>query len=227
MLVWLLVLVPLALGTLAQRRVRQTFRRYRAVPDRSGLAGAEVARLLLDAHGLVTIRVEAAPGMLTDHYDAEAGTLRLSAAVGAGRSVAAVGVAAHEVAHAYQDAEGSRAYRLRKRVGEPLARLAPYTWLMIFGGFYLGSPPLVAFACLYMAGLVAFSAITLPVELGASRRALLLLQRTGLARAGELDEIRDVLRAAGLTYVAGIAQQLGLFLAMLLIAATVFGLHVP
>jgi uncharacterized protein len=98
---------------------------------------------------------------------------------------------------------------------------------MFFGGFYLQSPPLVVSACLYMAGLVAFSVITLPVELGASRRALLLLQRTGLARDGELDEIRDVLRAAGLTHVAGIAQQLGVFLAMLVIAATVFGLHVP
>jgi Zn-dependent membrane protease YugP len=222
-LIWLLVLVPVALGVLAQRRVGATFVRYGTVADRSGLTGGDVARMLLDAHGLETVRIEAVPGVLSDHYDPKARTLRLSADVAARRSVAAIGIAAHEVAHAYQDADGSRGYRLRKRVGEPLARLAPYTWFMIFGGFWLANPALVILACAYMAGLVVFSVVTLPVELQASQRALDLLQRTGIARADELDEIREVLRAAGLTYIAGIAQQLGLFLAMLLAAAALFG----
>jgi Zn-dependent membrane protease YugP len=79
-------------------------------------------------------------------------------------------------------------------------------------------------ACVYMGGLVVFSAVTLPVELGASRRAVSLLERTGIATGDELPEIRDVLRAAALTYAAGIAQQLGVFLALLLIALAAFGM---
>ena len=225
MLIWLLILVPLALGVLAQRRVAQTFRRYRAVPDRSGLTGAELARLLLDAHGLRFVRIEAAPGILSDHYDPNAGTLHLSAPVAFERSVAALGIAAHEVAHAYQDAEGSRAYRARKRVGEPLARIAPVSGPLLFGGLLFGSVPLILLSCVYMAGLVVFSVVTLPVELQASRRALALLELTGIARGEELREIREVLRAAALTYTAGIAQQLGIFLAVLLTAAALAGVN--
>jgi Zn-dependent membrane protease YugP len=222
MLVWVLLGTSLAIGVLAQRRVWETFGRYHAVPDRSGLTGACVARLLLDAHGLDTVRIEPVPGMLTDHYDPEARTLRLSDEVGRSRSVAAIGIAAHEVAHAYQAAEGSRLYLLRRRMGGPLARLAPYSGMFVLGGFWAGSPSLVALGCAYMAALVAFAAVTLPVELDASRRAVFLLERTGIARADEPGEIREVLRAAALTYVAGIAQQLGAFVAILILAAALF-----
>lgn len=223
MLIWLVLLVPIALAILAQRRVAATFRRYRAVPNHLSLTGAQVARTLLDAHGLASVRVELAPGTLSDHYDPQAHALRLSPPVADETSVAAIGIAAHEVAHAYQDAEGSRAYRARKRVGEPLGRLAPWSGLLLFGGFVLGSLPLLLLACLYMGGLVVFSIVTLPVELGASRRAVSLLARTHIASADELAEIREVLRAAAFTYAAGIAQQLGVFLALLLIAGAAFG----
>ena len=222
MLVWVLLGTSFTLGVLAQRRVWETFGRYRAVEDRSGLTGAGVARLLLDAHGLDTVRIELVPGMLTDHYDPDMRTLRLSADVGPSRSVAAIGIAAHEVAHAYQAADGSRAYLLRRRIGAPLARLAPYSGILAFSGFWFGSPPLVALSCAYMAALVVFSVATLPVELEASRRAVSLLARTGIARADALGEIREVLHAAALTYIAGIAQQLGVFVAIVILAATLF-----
>jgi Zn-dependent membrane protease YugP len=225
MLIWLLVLVPLALGVIAQRRVAATFRHYRAVPNHGGVTGAEVAGALLRAHGLGDIRVELAPGTLSEHYDPQARALRLSPPVATETSVAAIGIAAHEVAHAYQDAEGSRAYRARKRVGEPLQRLAPFSGFLLFGGFLFGSLPLMLLACLYMGGLVIFSIVTLPVELGASRRAVSLLQLTRIANAEELPEIRQVLTAAALTYAAGIAQQLGLFLALLIAAAAGLGLR--
>jgi Zn-dependent membrane protease YugP len=225
MFIWLLVIAPLLLGVLAQRRVAATFRHYRAVPNRGGVTGAQVARALLAAHGLGAIRVEPAPGTLSDHYDPQAHALRLSPPVADEASVAAIGIAAHEVAHAYQDAEGSRAYRARKRVGEPLSRLAPWSGFFLFGGLLLGSLPLLVLASIYMGGLVIFSIVTLPVELGASRRAVELLQRTGIATGDELPEIRQVLTAAALTYAAGIAQQLGVFLAVLLAAIAAFGLR--
>jgi len=217
-LIWLLVLVPLAAGLLAQRRVRDTFRRYAAVPNMRHVSGAEVARALLDAHRLGGIRVELAPGALTDHYDPVGHALRLSRDVGEARSVAALGIATHEVAHAYQDAEGSRVYRLRKRIAEPLGKVAPWSGPILFGGILLGNVLLIVLACAYMAGLVAFSVVTLPVELGASRRALALLGGTHLADDRELPQIRSVLRAAACTYAASVAQQLGIFGALLLIA---------
>jgi Zn-dependent membrane protease YugP len=217
-LIWALVLVPLTAGLLAQRRVRDTFRRYAAVANMRHVSGAEVARALLDAHRLGGVRVELAPGALTDHYDPVGHALRLSHDVGEGRSVAALGIATHEVAHAYQDAEGNRVYRLRKRIAEPLSRVAPFSGPILFGGILLGNKPLIVLSCVYMAGLVAFSLVTLPVELGASRRALELLRGTQLADEQELPEIRSVLRAAACTYAAGVAQQLGFFGALLLIA---------
>ena len=219
-LLWLLLLVPLIAGVLVQRRVRSVFARYRAVANRAGVTGAELARTLLDAHGLGSVRLELVPGFLTDHYDGAARKLRLSETVARERSVAALGIAAHEVSHAYQDAEGSRVYRVRLAVGEPLAKLAPWSGFILIGGFWLDVPILMALALVYVAGMVAFALATLPVELGASHRALDLLRATGLTDAEETSEVQRVLRAAALTYVVGLLQQLGLLFALVLVAET-------
>jgi uncharacterized protein len=217
-LLWLLLLVPLVAGLAVQRRLRSVFTRYRRVPNRAGLTGAQLARALLDAHGLQQVAVELTPGVLTDHYDGEARALRLSEVVARERSVAALGIAAHEVSHAYQDAEGSRVYRLRRTIAEPLARLSPWSGLFFIGGFWFGVPALIVLSVAYVAVLVLFALATLPVELGASRRALTLLRDMGLAEAEEIGAIRRVLTAAALTYVVGLLQQLGLFLALILVA---------
>jgi Zn-dependent membrane protease YugP len=218
-LLWpLLFLVPLVGGFVAQRRVRSVFTRYRAVANRAGVTGAEVARALLDAHGLADVRLELAPGFLTDHYDGAARALRLSEVVAGERSVAAVGIAAHEVSHAYQDAEGSRVYRARRTVGEPLARLAPWSGFFFIGGFWFDVPALMVLSIAYAVGMVLFALATLPVEFGASHRAIGLLRSAGLTDAEETGEVEQVLRAAALTYVAGLLQQLGLLFALVLVA---------
>jgi Zn-dependent membrane protease YugP len=215
---WLLLLLPLAGGLLAQQRVQEVFTRYRRVPNRARVSGAEVATRLLDDHGLRRVRVEAIPGALSDHYDGGAGALRLSEPVATERSVAALGIAAHEVSHAYQDADGSRAYRVRKAVAEPLAKFAPFSALFFIGGFWFGVPILMALSLVYVFGLVVFAVATLPVELGASRKALDLLSASHLADAEEVAEVRSVLRAAAFTYVAGLLRQLGFFAALVLLA---------
>jgi Zn-dependent membrane protease YugP len=217
-LLWFLFLVPLIAGLAVQRRLRSVFARYRGIRNRAGLTGAQLARVLLDAHRLGRVSVELTPGFLSDHYDGEARVLRLSEVVARDRSVAALGIAAHEVSHAYQDAEGSRVYRVRRTVEEPLARLAPWSGLFFVGGFWFGVPALMVLSVAYVAGLALFALATLPVELGASRRALILLADTGLADADEVGGIRRVLTAAALTYVVGLLQQLGLFLTLVLFA---------
>jgi uncharacterized protein len=216
--IWLLLLVPLLLGLAVQGLVRSVFRRYSALANHSGVTGAEAARALLDAHGLQRVGIEIIPGFLTDHYDGRAKALRLSEPVGRERSVAALGIAGHEVSHAYQDAEGSRTYRGRQSIGEQLARFAPWSTFFLIAGFWFGVPLFVVLSLLFVGGLVLFALATLPVEIGASHRALGVLRQTGLADATESREIRRVLRAAALTYVVGILDRLGFFLVLLVVA---------
>ena len=216
--IWLLLLGPFLLGLAVQGLVRSVFRRYGTVPNHAGVTGAEAARALLDAHGLQRIRIETVPGFLTDHYDGQAKALRLSEPVGGERSVAALGIAGHEVSHAYQDAEGSRTYRARQSIGQQLAQFAPWSAIFLIGGFWFGVPLFIGLSLIFVGGLVLFALATLPVEIGASQRALMLLRQTGLADPGEFREIRRVLRAAALTYVVGLLDRLGFFLVLLFVA---------
>jgi len=194
------------------------FRRYGAIANHAQITGADAARALLDARGLRRVTVEIIPGFLSDHYDGQAKALRLSEPVGRERSVSALGIAGHEVSHAYQDAEGSRTYRARQSIGVQLAQLAPWSTFFLIAGFWFGVPLFIVLSLLFVGGLVLFALATLPVEIGASHRALGLLQQTGLADAGEFREIRRVLRAAALTYVVGLLDRLGFFLVLLFVA---------
>jgi Zn-dependent membrane protease YugP len=216
--IWLLLLVPLVLGLAAQGLVRSVFRRYGTVANHAGVTGAEAARALLDAHRLQSIRIEIIPGFLTDHYDGQAKALRLSEPVGRERSVAALGIAGHEVSHAYQDAEGSRTYRARQSIGQQLAQVAPWSTFFLIAGFWFGVPLFIGLSLIFVGGLVLFALATLPVEIGASHRALMLLRQTGLSDPGEFREIQRVLRAAALTYVVGLLDRLGFFLVLLFVA---------
>jgi Zn-dependent membrane protease YugP len=162
--------------------------------------------------------VEIVPGFLTDNYDGDAKALRLSERVGRERSVAALRIAGHEVSHAYQDADGSPAYRARRSIGVKLAQVAPWSTVFLIAGFWFGVPLFVVLSLLFVGGLVLFALATLPVEIGASHRALTVLRTTGLVDAAEFREIRRVLRAAALTYVVGLLDRLGFFLVLLFVA---------
>jgi Zn-dependent membrane protease YugP len=216
--IWFLLLVPFLLGLAVQMLVKSVFRRYRAVPNHAGVTGAEAARSMLDARGLQRVGIDQIPGFLTDNYDGEAHALHLSQAVGSERSVSSLGIAGHEVSHAYQDADGDRAFRARSSIGKPLSRLAPWSAFFLIAGFWFGVPVFVVLSLLFVGGLVLFALATLPVEIGASHRALDLLRDTGLADQTELKETRQVLTAAALTYVVGLLDRLGVFLALLFIA---------
>ena len=216
--IWLLLAVPFLLGLAVQWLVRSTFRRYSTMANHSGVTGAEAARTLLDAHGLQRVGIEVIPGFLSDHYDGQAKALRLSELVGRERSVSALGIAGHEVSHAYQDAEGSPTYRARQSIGGQLARFSPWSTFLLIAGFWFGVPLFIVLSLLFVGGLVLFALATLPVEIGASQRALGLLRQTGLADPTEFREIRQVLRAAALTYVVGLLDRLGFFLVLLFAA---------
>ena len=216
--IWLLLLAPLVLALAAQGLVKSVFRRYSTVPNHAGVTGAEAARALLDAHRLQRISVEAVPGFLTDHYDGQAKALRLSEPVANERSVSALGIAGHEVSHAYQDAEGSSTYRARQSIGLQLAKFAPWSTFFLIAGFWFGVPLFIVLSLIFVGGLVLFALATLPVEFGASHRALMVLRDTGLSDPVEFRAIKRVLRAAALTYVVGLLDRLGFFLVLLFVA---------
>ncbi len=201
-ILYLLILGALALSLLAQVLVNSRFERYRKVPTASGLTGGEVARQLLDDAGLRNVRIERVSGRLTDHYDPQAKVLRLSPQTMDGANVAALGVAAHETGHALQDADAYAPLQLRTACVRTAGIGSQAAWPLFLAGLIFNFRPLVLIGIALYTAMVAFTLITLPVELNASRRALTLLENGGYLTSGEMPGARSVLSAAALTYVA-------------------------
>ena len=202
----ILILPALALALYAQYKVKSTFAAYSKVPASSGLTGAELAERLLRDGGLGEVQVEHVAGNLSDHYDPRSKKLRLSDATFQARSVAALGVTAHEVGHALQHKQAFGAFQLRQSIF-PVANIGSTLAFPLFIiGLMMSFKPLIDIGILLFAGAVAFSVITLPVEFNASSRALALLQQRGYLVETEVGQARKVLSAAALTYVAATAM---------------------
>jgi Zn-dependent membrane protease YugP len=211
-------LPALLLALYAQFRVRSTYSKYAQVANSTGYTGAEVARRLLDAAGLYNVQVERIPGELTDHYDPSAKVVRLSDSNYASYSVAAIGVTAHEVGHAIQDATAYTPMRVRTGL-VPVAGIGSNLGYILFIiGFFISSFQLATLGLILFSGAAVFAAVTLPVEYNASNRAMGLLTANGLVTDQDAGLARKVLDAAALTYVAGLAQALSqvLYFAFLL-----------
>ena len=222
-----LVLIPAMIFAFwAQINVQMTFSRFRQVRNRRGLTAADVARRILDANGLNYVQIQRVSGELTDHYDPRAQVVRLSDSVYDSTSVAAIGVAAHEVGHACQHAEDYVPLRIRSAI-IPMTRIGS---MLAMSVFILGL--LFAQLSLYgnmvgdvfmMLGILLFSLstlfqlVTLPTEFNASARALKTLESYGILDGDELVGARSTLRAAALTYVAALASSLASLLRLLLI----------
>lgn len=132
--------------------------------------------------------------------------------------MAAHGIAGHEVSHAYQDAEGTRGLPRPTLDRQATRTVGPWSTVFLIAGFWFGVPLFIVLSLVFVGGLVLFALATLPVEIGASQRALAVLRKTGLADAAEFREIRRVLRAAALTYVVGLLDRLSFFLVLLFVA---------
>jgi Zn-dependent membrane protease YugP len=176
------------------------------------VTGAQVARTLLDAQGLHQVTIEETQGLLSDHYDPRSRVLRLSPDVYRTPSVAAAGVAAHEMGHALQHAGGYFPLQIRSAI-VPAAQfgstLAP--WLFI-GGLFLNITPLAWAGVILFGVAVVFTLVTLPVEFDASRRAKKLLSSNGIMIGNEMEGVNKVLDAAAWTYVAAAVSAVGTFL---------------
>jgi Zn-dependent membrane protease YugP len=215
-----LLLVPALLLTVyAQIRVSSTFNKYAKVRSGRGLTGAEGARMLLDSSGLQSVTIELVAGRLSDHYDPRSRTLRLSGDVAESASLASLGVAAHEVGHAVQHAEGYGPMKLRSLL-VPVANVGSNLGYILFlaGLIFFQSQLLVNVGILFFSAAVFFTVVTLPVELDASRRALASLSEKGILVSNEIDGARAVLRAAALTYLAAALMAILNLVRMILIS---------
>jgi len=205
-------LPALLLGLWAQMKVKSAFNKYSKERTGRGLAGAQVARMILDSNGLQSVNVEEVNGFLSDHYDPRSKTLRLSPDVYRTPSLAAVGVAAHEAGHAIQDQQGYAALNLRSAM-VPSVQIG--SWLgpiIFFIGLFMNSQPLAWVGLIFFGATALFTLVTLPVEFDASKRAKAILVNQGIVTTTELKGVSAVLDAAALTYVAAALQAISTLL---------------
>jgi hypothetical protein len=207
---WLFALPGLLIGIWAQMKLSHAYGKYSQVPVESGMTGAEAARRILNDAGLNDMPVEEVEGHLSDHYDPSKRALFLSSANFEGRTVAAVGVAAHEAGHALQHQAAYGLFNFRMAI-VPMTQFASMAYMGIFfAGFIFHQffHQFILIAIIMFAVTTLFQLVTLPVEYDASRRAKEQLFRLGLVREDERAGVSTVLDAAALTYVAGLISSI-------------------
>lgn len=206
---YLLLMIPVLLFSLwAQASVTSTFNRYNKVRNARAMTGADAARLILDRNGLHHVRIEHISGTLTDHYDPRENVIRLSDAVYASPTVAAVGVAAHEAGHAVQYAEQYAPIRLRASIVSLTQFASKWSVYILMFGLLLSVGILADIGFWLYAVVAFFQLVTLPVEFNASRRAMQALSEGGALSGEELSGAKKVLGAAAMTYVAALLSAL-------------------
>ena len=182
-----------------------------------GLTGADVARKILNSHGLTNVKVERVAGNLTDHFDPRTNVVRLSDATYNSTSVAAIGVAAHECGHAVQHAVGYVPIKFRNAI-VPVVNIGNFLSMpLFFIGLVLQYNNLALIGAMLFGLVLLFQVATLPVEFNASRRAISILDSTDILGREELKGAKSVLIAAALTYVAAVASTALQLLRLLLI----------
>ena len=214
-----LIVMPAFLFSLwAQAKVRSSFDRYSAVRVSAGLTGAMAARRILDANGLYHVGIERVRGSMTDYFDPRTNTVHLSETVHDVSSIAAVGVAAHEVGHAIQHARGYFPIKVRMAI-IPITKFGSMLAMPLFIlGLILANEAFLVFGILLYATVALFQLVTLPVEFNASKRAVQTLSGERMLVGEELKGARDVLSAAAMTYVAALATSLLTLLRLLVLA---------
>ncbi len=212
----MIIMIPALIFALwAQFRVKSTFERYSQVYNARGYTAAEVARKILDDNGLMNVSIERISGHLSDHFDPKSNVVRLSDSVYGSHSVAAIGVASHEVGHAIQHATGYTPIRIRSAL-VPVTNIGSTLglWIAIIG--LLFSVKIAIFGVILFSTVTIFQLVTLPVEFNASSRALATLESHNILYDDELVGARKTLRAAAMTYVAALASSIATLLRLVL-----------
>ena len=203
-----LLILGALITLLAQGFISIAYSKYKKVANTHGIRGCEVARYILDKHGLANVGVVKVSGNLTDHYDPRSKVVRLSDDIYDEATVAAMSVAAHECGHAIQDKEGYVMMRIRSFI-VPIVNISSYLgYIAITIGLIAGLTKLVWIGIFCELAILLFQLVTLPVEIDASRRALKELKNYDKVADNEYGGSKIMLVAAASTYVASLATTL-------------------
>ena len=209
----IIMLLPLY----AQMKVKSTYKKFSKVPAEKGMTGAQVARYILDQHGLTDVRVVPTQGFLADHYNPATKTVALSEDNYYNSSLAGTAVAAHEVGHAIQHAEAYSFLTLRAKL-VPVANISSNaSWIFVLIGIFASSSGFLLLGIVLLLAGVIFQVVTLPVEFDASKRAMNEVVSLGIINNGEERSAKKVLNAAAMTYVAAAAVAILELLRLILI----------
>ncbi|MGM9944271.1 MAG: zinc metallopeptidase [Lysinibacillus sp.] len=197
--------VIMLLPLYAQMKVKSTYNKFSKVASQRGMTGAQVARMILDQHGLTDVRVVPTQGILSDHYNPATKTVALSESNYYESSLAGIAVAAHEVGHAIQHKEAYSFLTLRSKL-VPVANISSnMSWIFVIIGMLAQISGLLLLGIVLLAAGVLFQIVTLPVEFDASKRAMNEVVSLGIIGNNEEAGARKVLNAAAMTYVAAAA----------------------
>lgn len=200
---WIIFIGIAVISWIVSANLKRKFKAYSEIPLPSGLTGKEVAEKMLRDNGIYDVAVTSTPGHLTDHYNPANKTVNLSESVYYSNSVAAAAVAAHECGHAVQHATAYAPLRMRSALVPIVSFSSNIMTLVLLGGMLLLKtfPQLMLFGIILFAVTTLFSFITLPVEINASKRALVWLSNAGITNVATHDKAEDALRSAAYTYV--------------------------
>lgn len=200
---WIIFIVFMALSWIISARLKSKFRTYSKIPIASGMTGRDVAEKMLRDNGVTDVTVHSVAGELTDHYNPLKKTINLSREVYSGTSVAAAAVAAHETGHALQHAQAYAWLGMRSKLAPVVGFASNWMqWVLLAGLVLLNSRPEILLIGIVLFALTTlFSFITLPVEINASKRALVWLADSGITYSGTHDKAADALKWAAYTYV--------------------------
>lgn len=200
---WILFIGVAVVSYLVQAQLQRKFKKYSKIPLSNGMTGHDVALKMLHDNGIYDVTVTSTPGHLTDHFNPLNKTVNLSESVYSSDSVAAAAVAAHECGHAVQHARAYAPLKMRSAL-VPIVQFSSsiMSWILLAGILMVNSfPQLLLVGIVLFAATTLFSFITLPVEINASKRALVWLSSAGITNSYNHKQAEDALRSAAYTYV--------------------------
>lgn len=219
MIYWIIFIGISLLSWLVSSRLQRKFEAYSQIPLPKGMTGREVAEKMLHDNGIYDVTVTSTSGHLTDHYNPANKTVNLSEGVYLSNSIAAAAVAAHECGHAVQHAQAYAPLKMRSAL-VPVVSFASnwMMWVLLAGMLMIQRfPQLMLFGIILFATTTLFSFITLPVEINASQRALVWLNRAGITNSYTHDKAADALKSAAYTYVVAALSSLATLLYYIMI----------
>lgn len=215
------ILVALA-SWLVSARLESKFKKYSRIPLRNGMTGKDVAEKMLRDSGITDVVVTSTSGHLTDHYNPMTKTVNLSESVYNSCSVAAAAVAAHECGHAVQHAYAYAPLKMRSALVPAVSFASQWVqWVILAGVLFFNSFPQLLWAGIALFAITTlFSFVTLPVEINASKRALVWLDSAGITSGEMQEQAKDALKSAAYTYVVAALGSLATLVYYILLASS-------